>query len=151
MKTIKTTILLMAFMSLSLVAFNQTRESIRMVKGENLDFSIDKVITNSTDTMVYFYWGFQNKKYSSITDIGSFMFYKKDDLKLFVSGLKQLSEKEKGVDFQLSIGKFGTMELYDFSNEIYLTEKNGKYTTISKKKVSDIVTEIEQYVDLLIH
>ena len=151
MKTIKTTILLMAFMSLSLVAFNQTRESIKMVKGENLDFKIDKVITNSTDTMVYFYWGFQNQKYSTITDIGSFMFYKKEDLKLFINCLKQISEKEKGVDFQLSIGRYGTMQLYDFSNDIYITEKSGKYTTIPKKNVSNIVTEIEQYVDLLIH
>jgi hypothetical protein len=151
MKTIKPTILLIAIMSLSFVAFNQTKESIKMVKGENLDFKIEKIITNSTDTMVYFYWGFQNQKYSSITDIGSFMFYKKEDLKLFVNGLKQISEKEKGVDFQLSIGKFGTMQLYDFSNEIYVSEKSGKYTTISKKKVSDIVTEIEKYIDLLIY
>ena len=147
----KNLILSMALMSLSFVAFNQTRESIKMVKGENLDFKIEKIITNSTDTMVYFYWGFQNQKYSSITDIGSFMFYKKEDLKLFVNGLKQISEKEKGVDFQLSIGKFGTMQLYDFSNEIYVSEKSGKYTTISKKKVSDIVTEIEKYIDLLIY
>jgi len=147
----KNLILSMALMSLSFVAFSQTRESIKMVKGENLDFKIEKIITNSTDTMVYFYWGFQNQKYSSITDIGSFMFYKKEDLKLFVNGLKQISEKEKGVDFQLSIGKFGTMQLYDFSNEIYITEKSGKYTTISKKKVSDIVTEIEKYIDLLIY
>jgi hypothetical protein len=136
-------------MSLSFVAFNQTRESIKMVKGQNLDFTIDKVITNSTDTRVYFYWGFQNQKYSTITDIGSFMFYKKEDLKLFVNGLKQISEKEKGVDFQLSIGRFGTMQLYDFSNDIYITETSGKYTTIPKKNVSNIVTEIEQYMNLL--
>jgi hypothetical protein len=147
----KNLILSIALMSLSFVAFNQTRESIRMVKGKNLDFKIDKVITNSTDTMVYFYWGFQNQKYSTITDIGSFMFYKKEDLKLFVDGLKQLSEKEKGIDFQISIGRYGTMQLYDFSNEIYITETSGKYTTIPKKKVLDIVTEIEQYIDLLIY
>jgi hypothetical protein len=147
----KNLILSIALMSLSFVAFNQTRESIKMVKGQNLDFTIDKVITNSTDTMVYFYWGFQNQKYSTITDIGSFMFYKKEDLKLFVNGLKQLSEKEKGIDFQLSIGRYGTMQLYDFSNEIYITEKSGKYTTIPKKKVLNIVTEIEKYIDLLIY
>lgn len=147
----KNLILCMALMSLSFVGFNQTRETIKMVKGQNLDFKIDKVITNSTDTMVYFYWGFQNQKYSSITDIGSFMFYKKEDLKLFVDGLKQISEKEKGVDFQLSIGRFGTMQLYDFSNDIYITEKSGKYTTIPKKNVSNIVTEIEQYINLLTH
>jgi hypothetical protein len=147
----KNLILSIALMSLSFVAFNQTRESIKMVKGKNLDFKIDKVITNSTDTMVYFYWGFQNQKYSTITDIGSFMFYKKEDLKLFVDGLKQLSEKEKGIDFQISIGRYGTMQLYDFSNEIYITEKSGKYTTIPKKNISDIVTEIEQYIDLLIY
>ena len=147
----KNLILSIVLMSLSFVAFNQTRESIKMVKGENLDFRIDKVITNSTDTMVYFYWGFQNQKYSTITDIGSFMFYKKEDLKLFVNSLKQISEKEKGIDFQLSIGRYGTMQLYDFSNEIYITETSGKYTTIPKKKVLNIVTEIEKYIDLLIY
>jgi hypothetical protein len=147
----KKLVLLMALMSLSFVGFNQTREKISIAKGQYLEFSIDKIITNSTDTMVYFYWGFQNEKYSTITDIGSFMFYKKEDLKLFVNGLKQISEKEKGVDFQLSIGRFGTMQLYDFSNDIYITEKSGKYTTIPKKNVSNIVTEIEQYMNLLTH
>jgi hypothetical protein len=145
----KKLILSMALISLSFVGFNQTKESIKMVRGKNLDFRIDKVITNSTDTMVYFYWGFQNQKYSYIQDIGSFLFYKQEDLKLFVNSLKKLSEKEKGVDFQISIGNYGKMNLYDFSNEIYITEKSGKYTTIPKKNVSDIVTEIEQYINLL--
>lgn len=146
----KKLILFMALMSLSFVAFNQTKERVTLAKGVLLNYKIEKTITNEIDTIVYFYWGFQNQKYSSITDIGSFLFSQKEELQLFVNMLKLIAQKEDGSNIEVAIGKNGTFKLYDFdANSIYITEKNGKYTTIQKKKALQIASEIEQYINLL--
>jgi hypothetical protein len=146
----KNLILLMAIMSLSFVGFNQTKERVTMAKGVLLEYKIEKVISNGTDTIVYFYWGFQNKKYSAISDIGSFLFYKKSELQLFVDMLKLIAQKEEGSNIEVSIGNNGTFKLYDFDTKsIYVSEKSGKYTTIEKKKALDVATEIEQYINFL--
>ena len=146
----KNLILLMTIMSLSFVGFNQTKERVTIAKGVLLPYKIEKTITNDTDTLVYFYWGFQNKKYSSITDIGSFLFYKKEELQLFVNMLKLIAQKDDGSNLEVSIGNNGTFKLYDFDvKSIYIAEKSGKYTTISKKEALEIASEIEQYINLL--
>ena len=146
----KKLILFMAIMSLSFVGLNQTKERVTIAYGVLLPYKIEKVISDETDTIVYFYWGFQNKKYSSITDIGSFLFYKKADLQSFVDMLKLIAQKEDGSNIEVSIGNNSTFKLYDFDNKsIYITEKSGKYTTIQKKKALDIALEIEQYINLL--
>ncbi len=140
----------MALMSLSFVAFNQTKERVTMANGVLLRYKFEKIITNETDTIVYFYWGFQNQKYSSITDIGSFLFSQKEELQLFIDMLKLIAQKEDGSNIEVSIGKNGTFKLYDFDTKsIYITEKSGKYTTIQKKKALEIALEIEQYINLL--
>lgn len=146
----KKLILFMALMSLSFVGLNQTKERVTMANGVLLPYKIEKVISDETDTIVYFYWGFQNKKYSSITDIGSFLFSQKTELQLFVDMLKLIAQKEDGSNIEVSIGKNGTFKLYDFDTKsIYITEKSGKYTTIQKKKALEIASEIEQYINLL--
>lgn len=137
-------------MSLSFVGFNQTKERITIAKGVLLPYKIEKTITNEIDTVIYFYWGFQNKKYSSITDIGSFLFTQKTELQLFVDMLKLISQKENGSNVEVSIGNKGTFKLYDFDTKsIYITEKSGKYTNILKKNGLDIALEIEQHIYLL--
>lgn len=146
----KKLILFMAIMSLSFVGLNQTKERVTMANGVLLPFKIEKIISNETDTNIYFYWGFQNKKYSSITDIGSFLFHQKTELQLFVDMLKLIAQKEDGSNIEVAIGKNGTFKLYDFDTKsIYITEKSGKYTTIQKKKALEIASEIEQYINLL--
>jgi hypothetical protein len=146
----KNLILCMALMSISFVGFNQTKERVTIAKGVLLDYKIEKVISNETDTLVYFYWGFQNKKYSTISDIGSFLFYRKSELKLFVDMLKLISQKEDGSNYEVDLGTNGKLKLYDFdSQSIYISEKSGKYTTIKKKKAVEIASEIEQYINLL--
>lgn len=146
----KKLILFMAIMSLSFVGLNQTKERVTMANGVLLPYKIEKVISDETDTIVYFYWGFQNKKYSSITDIGSFLFSQKTELQLFVDMLKLIAQKEDGSNIEVAIGKNATFKLYDFDTKsIYITEKSGKYTTIQKKKALEIASEIEQYINLL--
>ena len=146
----KKLILFMALMSLSFIGLNQTKERVTIAKGVLLDYEIEKVISDGTDTIVYFYWGFQNKKYSSISDIGSFLFYKKSQLQLFVDMLKLIAQKQEGSNIEVAIGNNGTFKLYDFDTKsIYVTEKSGKYTTIQKQQALDIATEIEQYIKYL--
>ena len=145
----KNLILIITVMSLSFVGFNQTKERITIAKGVLLPYKIEKTITNEIDTIIYFYWGFQNKKYSSITDIGSFLFTQKTELQLFVDMLKVIAQKEDGSTIDITI-KGGTLKLYDFDTKsIYITEKSGKYTNILKKNGLDIALEIEQYIYLL--
>jgi hypothetical protein len=145
----KKLILFMALMSLSFIGLNQTNERVTIAKGVLLDYRIEKVISNDIVTNVYFYWGFQNQKYSSITDIGSFLFSQKKDLQLFIDMLKVIAQKDNGSTIDITI-KGGTLNLYDFDIEsIYITDKNGKYTKIEKKKALDIATEIEQYINNL--
>lgn len=140
----------MALMSLSFIAFNQTKERVTLAKGVLLNYKIEKTITNETDTIIYFYWGFQNQKYSSITDIGSFLFSQKEELQLFVDMLKVIAQKEDGSNIEVSVGNNGTFKLYDFDTKsIYITEKSGKYTTVQKKKALEIASEIEQHINLL--
>jgi hypothetical protein len=146
----KNLILFMALMSLSFTGLNQTKERVTIAKGVLLNYRIEKVISNGTDTNVYFYWGFQNQEYSSITDIGSFFFSQKSELQLFVDMLKLIAQKQEGSNIELTIGNHGTFKLYDFdSKSIYIMEKSGKYTTIQKEKALDIATEIEQYINNL--
>lgn len=137
-------------MSFSFTGFNQTKERVNLANGVLLDYRVEKLISNGTDTIVYFYWGFQNKEYSTITDIGSFLFYKKQDLQLFVDMLKQIAQKDDGANVEVAISNHGTFKLYDFASKIiYVTDKSGKYTTIQKKKAVEIATEIEQYISYL--
>ncbi len=134
----------------TIVCSSQNSERIVLAKGSAMDFRIEKSISNSTDTMVYFYFGFQNKDYQSITDIGSFMIYRKEDLRLFVNVLKQISLKEDGIDFSALVGRYGKISLHSFDPlNIYFRDKNNKYTTISKNKANEIVKEIEANIDLL--
>jgi hypothetical protein len=145
----KKLILFTALMSLSFGAFNQTKEKVRMVNGVLLDYKIEKLITDETDTVVYFYWSFQNLEYPSIRDIGSFIFFQKEDLQLFVDKLKLIAKKEDGSTIDIAI-KGGSFKLFDFApNSIYITESSGKFTTIQKKEALDIALEIEQHINLL--
>jgi hypothetical protein len=143
-------LILMFAMSLSFLSFSQTKERKTIVKGVLLDFKIEQLISNQVDTVVYFYYGYQNLEYKTITDIGSIFFHKKEDLQQFVDALKELGNKEDGVNLDFSINKKYSLKLYDFSPKvIWLTDKEGKYTTIQKKQANKIATEIEQYINLL--
>ena len=143
-------ILLIGILMISLFGMGQTTERIVLVKGSSLNYKIEKSISNSTDTLTYFYFGFQNEEYQSITDIGSFLIYKKDELTLFINSLRQIASKEEGVDFSVTIGRHGQMSLYNFdATKIYIRDKNKKYTTISKSGANDIAAEIEKHINLL--
>lgn len=141
--------LITALVSLSFTGLNQTSERVKIAKGVLLDYTIEKNISNGVVTNTYFYWGFQNQEYSSIVDIGSLFFTQKKDLQLFTDMLKVIAKKENGSNIDITI-KGGKLNLYDFDDDfVYITDRNGKYTTIEKKKLLDITNEIEQYINYL--
>jgi len=101
------------------------------------------------DTIRYIYLGFQNAKYSSITDIKSVMFdVSKDstDVYDFKKDLK-MALSEIGNKTSISWDKKNySVALYDFNNKLYLREasKDGSgYTLLTKGQVEKLIDWID--------
>ena len=104
-------------------------------------WKIQQVIKNDTDTSTYFYMAFQNIAYTYITDIGSVFFSSQSDLVIFCDKLIEYANTEKGIRVKQNIG-FISIELINASNSIFITDNEGKYTAISKKKALKLANEI---------
>lgn len=107
---------------------------------------------SNSDTSYYVYCGFQNQKYSSITDLGSvFITDQKGLLKIIeeLKGcLKYMDDKSNNYSVDLvSYGEVsGSLTLYDFSKNLYVTDRSDllpKYTTLNKKKVIKWISWLE--------
>ena len=87
-----------------------------------------------SDTSYYVYCGFQNQKYSSITDIGSIFMSTMVEKDRIVSDLKKCVKymDDKSISFTLN-----EFTLYDFSKNLYINDESGvkKYTTLNKRNV----------------
>jgi hypothetical protein len=92
--------------------------------------------------------GFQNKKYQHITDIGSVLFTTKSYLVAFMEKLWVMADMEKGIDFTDKVGTT-TLSRYSFSRNVYITDREGKYTYLTKGQISRMVAELEKYLHLL--
>ena len=110
-------------------------------------FEVMESIKN-TDTMVYYYFSFQNQKYQYISDLGSILLNKKDDVKELSQGLLKLATHEEKISITIENKSF-SISIYDFSNNVYLSDKNGKYTTMSKKQAMKLSESLLSYIDLL--
>jgi len=123
---------------------NLSKSTIGTISAEYTK-SID---LEKNDTLYYVYCGFQNKKYSSISDIKSIFITKDEDLKSLIKDLKT-AVNEMGVD-KVNINwtrENYELVLYDFSNELYILEKPKKgsgYTTLSKKQVEEFIFWLEK-------
>ena len=120
--------------------FAQMTETKKIASGTVADWKIVMNIKNGTDTVTYFYYGYQNAKYTHITDIGAICTQNKQELIDISNALKTLSEKEKGVQVELNINKY-SLRLYDFSNNIYIEDEEGKYTYVTKKQAVKMADE----------
>lgn len=131
----------------SIFVFSQTKRieilkeeigplSIKYVKSINLD---------KGDSLYFVYIGFQNAKYTSITDIKSLGFSKDNIFKQFLKDLNiALEEMEKNQKVNLDWDRSPDykLNLYDFnSNNLYVVQGagTGGYTIISKKQVSELI------------
>jgi hypothetical protein len=120
--------------------FSQMTETKKLASGTAAEWKIVMNVKNGTDTVTYFYYGYQNAKYTHITDIGAICTQDKQELIDISNALKTLSEKEKGVQVELNINKY-SLRLYDFSNNIYIEDEEGKYTYVTKKQAVKMADE----------
>jgi hypothetical protein len=84
--------------------------------------------------------GFQNMKYQYITDIWSLYFISKSEMTEFATKLNEFALLGKE-NVSETIGDY-KLQIYDFSNGVYITDKEGKYTMIPKKKAIKLAEEI---------
>jgi hypothetical protein len=116
MKTsiILTTITL--FISASVAQAQTKRVSISEVKGGAISAEhIKSINLESGDTLSYVYMGFQNSKYTTITDIVSIMISNSETLEQMVSDLEAaIPEIKSGTDIRWKREDYD-LTLYDFS------------------------------------
>ncbi len=123
-------------------SFSQMTETKKLASGTGVrDWKIEMEIKNGSDTSTYFYYGYQNARYTHITDIGSVFLTEQSELIDFANALKIFATKENGVQIQLTIGRT-SIKLYDFSNNIYIEDEDDKYTIISKKNANKLADEL---------
>jgi hypothetical protein len=116
------------------------KEVRKTLSSSPLGWEINQVIRDAADTNVYFYMGFQNMKYQYITDIWSLYFISKSEMTEFATKLNEFALLGKE-NVSETIGDY-KLQIYDFSNGVYITDKEGKYTMIPKKKAIKLAEEI---------
>ena len=140
---------------LSFNSFAQKEVSFKLAKssyqtnGLGNGWEIIQKVKNDTDTIVYFYMSYQNNKYTHITDIGSVFYTSKSDLLKFSQILLEYSQYDSGTAISQQIGTTN-IQLYDFSNSIFIEDNNGKYTAITKRKAEELANQIIENAHFLI-
>lgn len=146
MKKMTFALVLFSLFTVSMIAQRKTVD-ISSLKAGQVSAKYSKVINLETkDTVSYVYLGFQNAKYSSISDIKSIMLSRQEDLKEFIKDLKiALPEINTKQNIDWTKNNYG-LTVYDFSNGLYLREKekNGSgYTILQKKDVEKLIIWLE--------
>ena len=135
-------LLFMLVLMISTFSFAQSRVSTILAQGTAPKWEISQVVTNKTDTIVYFYMGYQNQRYQHITDIGSIIIGSKADAESFIAALRELAEAPDGSDYNINVYKF-KLSKYNFSKNIYISDKSDKFTTITKKQALSLASALE--------
>ena len=81
--------------------------------------------------------GFQNMNYQYITDIWSLYFVSQSELNEFATKLAQFSLLRKE-NVSETIGNY-TLKTYDFTNSIYISDEEDKYTINPKKRLLNLL------------
>jgi hypothetical protein len=142
----KKVIFIFAILLATTTMFSQTTERKQLFKSK-LGYEIMQSI-KETDTVVYFYYSYQNMKYKTITDLGSIFLTKKQDLKDFADNLILFSEKPKGVVLEYQNPKFSLL-LHETLTSVFIFDKNNKFTSITKAKAKELGEEILSKLSLL--
>jgi hypothetical protein len=134
-------------MSLAL-AFNAlTQTTTERKKLYDGSFTITQSIKEK-DTLTYLSYSYQNQKYKQLTDLGMIFITKQADMKMFAEVLKAMSAKEEGISISV-IEKEFEVNIYDFTANVYIVDKRGKYTSLSRKKASQLADELLEQLHLL--
>jgi hypothetical protein len=123
------------------------KEVQKTLSSSPLGWEISQVIRDDADTNVYFFMGFQNMKYQYITDIWSLYFVSKSEMTEFATKLNEFALLGKE-NISETIGDY-KLQIFDFSNGVYVTDKEGKFTLIPKKKAIKLAEELLANVYLL--
>jgi len=144
-------IIILAIISFNCYSQKQVTNSLATntsTLGLGRGWKIEQVVKNDIDTTTYFYMGFQNIAYTYITDLGSVFYSAESDLVLFCDKLIEYANTEKGISIKEKIG-LTSIELLANSNSIFITDNEGKYVAISKKKAQKLADEILKSAYLL--
>jgi hypothetical protein len=147
----KKIILCLLFLSICSYSYSQIKTvdiSKKNIGGISCRYA-NSIDLNKGDTLTFLYFGFQNAKYTAITDIVSIMFVpKRDSLELFefVKSLKMaLSEMGSKSAITWTKDKY-QIRLYDFSDGLYLYEARQKgdgHIILYKNEVSSLINWID--------
>ena len=125
-------------------------EDLAKTKIGNVECTYSRAIDlDKGDTAKFIYMGFQNEKYSAISDRKSILLPVKENNEDIASFLKDLKiaagemEKKQNITWDRSLY---SLYIYDFSKKLYLAEKKDRgdgYTTLSKKEVDKLILWFE--------
>ena len=125
------------------------KKTIDLLKGNvgPYDCTYSKVINmDKGDTIFYLYMGFKNAKYKAITDLQSLFFKDQTALDKFIADLKSALIEMDNKTSQVSwTGKEYSIDKYDFSQALYISDEKGAYPTLTKKQVEKLIAWLERF------
>jgi hypothetical protein len=125
----------------------QSKESTVLYKSSNPKWDITQTVIDQKDTVVYFYMGYQNRKYTQIKDIGSILISNVTTAQEFIDGCRKIVEIADNVEYTLKVHNFSLVK-YEFSKAIFIVDRNGKYTTLSKNQILQVAEGLESKLSL---
>jgi hypothetical protein len=140
----KLSIIIVLFLTAQLNA--QLEERTTLATGKVVDWKVTQVI--KSDTVVYFAWLFQNKKYTQIKDYGSVFCMKRSDLEEFILALETvavLNDKTAAYRTKQNV----VVEVYMETKAVFVNSSDKKYTTLSKEMALKLAEELKEVVHLL--
>lgn len=136
---------------ISIIGFSQ-KKTIKILEANagpiSLSYSMN-VDLEKQDTLFYVYIGFQNAKYTTLTDIKSLFFTQDDVLKQFIKELSTaLNELEKNEKIEMLWDRSPNykLQLYEFSKSLYVIEGKGTggYTNLTKKQIASLIESLSK-------
>jgi hypothetical protein len=125
----------------------QSKESNVLYKNPSPKWDITQTVIDQKDTVVYFYMGYQNKKYTQIRDIGSILISNVATAQEFIDGCRKIVEVPDKTEYVLKVHNF-TLIKYEFSRSIFIVDRNNKYTTLSKNQILTLAATLESKLSL---
>jgi hypothetical protein len=137
--------------ALTMVAMNAAAQTqrIALAKGLMPKWQYTMVIENNQDTSTHFGFSFQNQKYVHIQDLGVVVLMTKDRVNEFIAGLRDAAGQEKGITYTVTVQGV-RISVYDFSNNVFIEDRQGKYFTLTKKQALNFADAIEANIHLLL-
>jgi hypothetical protein len=73
----------------------------------------------------------------------------KDRVIEFIAGLRDAAGQEKGITYTVTVQGV-RISVYDFSNNVFIEDRQGKYFTLTKKQALNFADAIEANIHLLL-